>query len=197
MCPKQILIKSTSNIFLDILNNELKKIPSIRFFYYKANDIYTIVIKCSNYYNRFVHTDCASFYGSYIYLYTNISLLLSSLLIEHYESKLLRRAIKSNYFYFDNTKQTHIANITTSILDPNFPFEANRKLYLYRKEILLKLLLKNFRNKNYINVDAFINFSSEPYKAEVEAAVDKAVELYLLDINYTDLIKFILQNWLI
>ena len=195
MTPKQILIKSLSNKLLNQLDMELSSIPSIRYNYKKINGIYTISIKCFNYYEYFCCAPSASFYGSYIYLYTNISLILSSLIISLYEPILVDRNINQNYFYFDFNEQTKIKEITNSILDPNYPTSVNLKLYMYRKGILLNSLINNFRKKNYLNVDSFINFSASDYTIEVESAVDKAVELYLCDMNYSDFLKMFFEKW--
>lgn len=197
MCPKQILIQSMSKNIINILNDELSHIPSIRFNYHKFNGIYTISIKCANYYQDFSNVASESFYGSYIYLYTNISLLLSAIIISYYESTIIKRIIKLNYFYFDIKEQNQIKNIAMSILDPDFPVEINRNLYMYRKETLLNSLLKNFRKANHINIESFVNFLSEPYMLELESTVDKAVELYLSDISYIELIKLILEGWIL
>ncbi len=196
MFPKQILIKSTSKNFLNLLDKELKQLPSIRYFYRKINDYYTIVIKCGNYYEKINSVVSTSFYGSYIYLYTNISLLLSTLILNYYEQKLVHRILKTNYFYFTDADQKQIFNIASSFLDPQFPLKANEDLFLYRKQSLLNLLLRNFRNHNYINIESFVNFSVTPYYCELENIVDSSVELYVSDIGYLDLIQFILKNWL-
>ena len=196
MNPKQILIQSISKNFLNLLNEELSHIPSIRYNYYKANGIYTISIKCANYYQRFSDITSESFYGSYIYLYTNLSLLLSALILSYYERNLIRRAIRLNYFYFENKEQEQIKNIASSILDPDFPIDINKNLYMYRKETILNALLKNFRKCNHINVEAFVNFSLTPYLLEIENTVDKSVELYLSDMSYMELIRLILNGWL-
>lgn len=197
MFPKQIIIKSRSKNFSHLLKDELNAIPSIRYIHHKANGFYTTSIKCANYYKKINCTNDTSFYGSYIYLYTNVSLILSDIFMKHYERYLITRFIKMNYFYFTNEEQKQIFNISSSLLDPSSPIERNGNLYLSRKEILLNYLLENFRNKNHINVESFFNFSVPNYTRKVEDIIDTAVEIYSYDINYIELIKYILENWLI
>lgn len=197
MYPKQIIIKSMSKPFVTLLKNELDDIPSIRFNYHKINGEYTISIKCCGYYKKFFNTYQSSFYGNYVYLYTSISLLLSKLIISFYEKTLVKRFINLNYFYFKTHEQNQILNIATYILDSNAPIELSKNLYVKRKEKLLSALLENFRNKNHINIDAFINFSAYEYSYEIECIVDKCVELFLSNVNYLELIEFILENWFI
>ena len=122
--------------------------------------------------------------------------MLSDLILNYYEEILIQRILKLNYFYFTKQEQSQITNIVSAFLDPNFPLKSNKDLYLYRKEILLNLLLKNFRKHNYIHIESFVNFMMPSYFLELEYVVDSAVEIFLSDIGYLDLIQFILQNWL-
>ena len=197
MCPKQILIKSASKNFTELFVSELKNIPSIRFVYHKINGLYTVAIKCSGYYEIFSNTHSSSFYGSYIYLYTSVSLLLSELIMSFYEKTLIKRFLNLNYFYFQDEEQSQIANIASSLLDSSSPLELSKNLYLKRKEKLLSYLLENFRSRNYINIEAFTNFSTPNYMYDVEETIDRAVELFLSNISYIELIQFILENWLV
>ncbi len=197
MCPKQILIKSASKNFTELFVSELKNIPSIRFVYHKINGLYTVAIKCSRYYENFSNTHSSSFYGSYIYLYTSVSLLLSELIMSFYEKTLIKRFLSLNYFYFQDEEQSQIANIASSLLDSSSPLELSKNLYLKRKEKLLSYLLENFRSRNYINIEAFTNFSTPNYMYDVEETIDRAVELFLSNVSYIELIQFILENWLV
>lgn len=197
MCPKQILIKSDSKNFTELFVNELKNIPSVRFICHKINGFYTVTIKCSSYYKNFSNTYPSSFYGNYIYLYTSTSLLLSELIMSFYEKTLIKRFLSLNYFYFQNEEQSQIFNIASSLLDPCSPIELSKNLYSKRKEKLLSYLLENFRNRNYINIEAFTNFSVPNYMCDIEETIDRAVELFLSNISYIELIQFILENWLV
>lgn len=194
MCPKSFCIKTSSKEFIDLLDNQLSVIPSVRYIKKKINGEYSIIIKCFNYYNKFNNMTTYSFYGSYIYLYTNLSLLLSELFISFYEKILIKRIISMHYFYFSDLEQKQILNISLIMLDPEFNIPLNDNMYLYRKEKILNNLLINFRKQNYLNADAFVNFSIPYYIEDLEAIVDQAVQLYLTDKQYVNLIKLILQS---
>ena len=47
------------------------------------------------------------------------SLWLSSLIINLYEKDIIKKIIKKNYFYFENSEQEQILNISSSIIDEN------------------------------------------------------------------------------
>lgn len=196
MQPKLLCVRSMSKQFIDLFENELKNFKSIRYIRKKINGIYTIIIKCSNYYSKYTQNSQKSFYGSYIYLYTNISIILSELIISYYETLLSQRLIRAQYFYFNLKEREQILNITKSMLDPSFPLTSNKELYLKRKEKLLCTLLKHFRKTNRLEIDAFINFSSNLYTLLLEDTINTSVDLFLLDKKYFDLITFILHNLL-
>ena len=196
MFPKQIIIKTTSNTLIDILTKELSMLPNIRYNSTKFNHIYTISIKCSNYYGRFNTIHSNSIYGSYIYLYTNVSLILSKIIIDMYEKVFLMRTLRENYFYYNNQDSKIVLNIALSILDPNYPNEFNNNYYLYRKKLIISEILKTFRKQNYIYIDSLINFSLLDYKNELLETIDKIVNLVFTDNNYYTLLKLIFHNWL-
>jgi hypothetical protein len=129
-------------------------------------------------------------------LYTNISIILSELIISFYENLLSQRLIRAQYFYFNAKEREQILNITNSMLDPTFPLTSNKDLYLERKEKLLCSLLKHFRKTNRLEIDAFVNFASTLYISELEDTINTSVDLFLLDKKYFDILTFIIQNLL-
>lgn len=196
MQPKSIIIQTHSKKFFDKIYYELQDINCINFWGKKINSIYTITIKCINYYQKFDIDINYNFIGTYIFLYSNLSLILSDLIISEYELLFVNRIIKENFFYFPENSQKQIKNIAHYILDLNSPFEESNNLYLLRKELILKKLLQNFRKRNYINIDAFINFKNQDYINILDEVVDNSVSLFLSDKNYVELLKFIFQNLL-
>lgn len=201
MQSKKIIIKTLNKS----LNSEFCKIlsnyPKIKFFNKKINGEFVTTIKCHNYYNDLnpfkVKSEISqNIYGNYIYLYTNISLILSELIIDFFEKLLVSRLIDTYYFYFSNSEITKIKNISNIILDPNFPSDNSKKLYLYKKELILNRLLLNFRSKNHVTIEAFANFSLDNYYLFLEDVIEKATHIYFSNTNHFDLINFILNNLL-
>ena len=177
--PKSIIIKSNTTSFIKRLVDELRKYPNIRFLYRKINGEETVVIK---------------FYGNYIYLYTALSLILADLIIEEYEENMIKRILNYNYFYFEKYALTKIKNISSLVLTPNSLIENSAELLLYRKQIILSLLLKNFRKTNYLHVDSFINFSLNNYREFLEEILDMIVGLFLTNSTSIEYLNFIIRN---
>ena len=192
--PKSIIIKSNTTSFIKRLVDELRKYPNIRFLYRKINGEETVVIKCYNYYNTFAKENKKNFYGNYIYLYTALSLILADLIIEEYEENMIKRILNYNYFYFEKYELTKIKNISSLVLTPNSLIENSAELLLYRKQIILSLLLKNFRKTNYLHVDSFINFSLNNYREFLEEILDMIVGLFLTNSTSIEYLNFIIRN---
>ena len=87
MQPKKIIIKTLYKKLNTDFCNALKEYPRIKFFNKKINGQYVTTIKCSNYYNDGLQGN--NVYGSYVYLYTSISLILSELIIKFFESHFI------------------------------------------------------------------------------------------------------------
>ena len=83
MNSKFIIIKINSENFYNLLVSKLTEYNHIHFISKKINGLYTIAVKCNNFYNKFLdYYTNDNIYTSYIYLYTNISIILSELIIE-------------------------------------------------------------------------------------------------------------------
>ena len=159
MNAKSIIIKSNTESLINQLVHELLSYPNIRFIFKKINGENTIIIKCFNYYDKFKKEKKENFYGNYTYLYTCISLIITDLIISNYETIFVNRILRYNYFYYEKSKRKKISNLVNLILNPNSPLEKSHEFLLYRKQIILSCLLKNFHKTNYIHLDSFINFS--------------------------------------
>lgn len=201
MQAKKIIIKTLNKTLNDELCNRLLVYPKINFFSKKINGEFVIVIKCFNYYDKLslfsnfeIRSISKEIYSNYIYLYTNVSLILSDFIIDFFEKNIVSRLIDTYYFYFSNSEIAKIKNISNLILDSNFPSDNARKLNLYKKDLILNRLLLHFRNQNYISIEGFANFLLDNYYFFLDDVIEKAAHIYFSNANHVDLINFILNN---
>lgn len=179
MNPKFIIIKIQSASFFKMLVRKLTEYNHIHFTSKKINGLYTISIKCEHYYNSLLNTHVYNnIYQTYIYLYTNLSIVLSELIIEFYELKITHQILTTQYSYLPAYKKYRIRNILQSVLDSNFPSSESKKLYLYRKDLILNKLLLNFRKCNYIYPEHFAFFKLPNYYEHLENIVEKTCAKY-------------------
>lgn len=179
MNPKFIIIKIKSKKLYNQIYEKLKEYERIHFFKKKINGIYTIIIKCENFYNSILETNCSdNIYQTYIYLYTNISIILSKIIIDFYELKLTNQILYSQHKDISSYSFNRLKNILRFVLDSNFPSSESKKLYLYRKDLILSKLLLNFRNHNYIYLEHFVYFKLRNYYEHLENIVEKTYAKY-------------------
>lgn len=178
MQPKFIIIKIHSKTFYKLLIRELTNYKRIKFFSKKINGIYTVVLKCQKYYENILNSDITNIYLSYIYLYTSVSLILSELIIRYFEQKITHQILSSKYGYLSKYEMSKVTNITRAVLDSNYPSIESKKLYLYRKDLILNKLLLNFRKCNYIYTDYFAYFKLNDYHEHLENIIEKTCSHY-------------------
>ena len=179
MNPKYEIIKIYSKSFYSLLIRELTNYKRLNFFHKKVNGIYTIAIKCQSYYENTLNRKLNSnIYLSYIYVYTSISLILSELIIKFFERRFTYQILSSKYNYLSQHDFERISNIVHVVLDSNYPSIEAKKLYLYRKDLILNKLLLNFRTKNYIYVDFYAYFKLNDYHSHLENIIEKTYSHY-------------------
>ena len=179
MQPKFLILNFHSKKLNDLFIKKLSEYPNIKFFSKKINGINCVAIKCQNYYKKILNINSYSnIYQSYIYLYTSVSLILSEIIISEFETKLTRQILFSKYHYLNNYEKEKINSILNFVLDINYPSINSKKLYLYRKDLILNKLLFNFRHHNYLFVDHFIFFKLTDYYLHLENIISKTCMRY-------------------
>lgn len=192
MRPKCIIIKTQSKDFFNALIYKLTEIKNIRFWAFKFNGFYTITIKCINYYRKDIHADESKLYGSYIFLYSIVSIILSELFLTYYEDLVSKRIIisqKNKKIDFNK-----LSCISALLLDKNSPFKFSEILYTRRKCFLLDNILQSFRKRNYIYVDYFIYFFAKDYLFELNKIIIASTEILSNKPLYDYMMQFIFSN---
>ena len=175
MNPKCIILKTQSRNIFDAIAYKLTELHNIRFWKFKFNGFYTITIKCFNYYEKNKISDNYNLYGSYIFLYSIVSIILSELFLTYYEDLISRRIITAKTHKSMNFSK--LSNISSLLLDEHSPLEFSKILYKKRKCFLLDNILKNFRKRNYIYTDYFIDFFAKDYILELTKVINASIEI--------------------
>ena len=192
MRPKCIIIKTQSKNTFNALAYKLAELENIRFWKFKFNGFYTITIKCFNYYKTNISLNDSKLYGSYIFLYSIVSIILTELFLTYYEELISRRIIITNND--KNIDFSKLSNISSLLLDEHSPFEFSKILYRRRKCFLLDNILKNFRKRNYIYTDYFIDFFAKDYIFELKKIINASIEILHNKPLYDYMINFIFAN---
>lgn len=108
--------------------------------------------------------------------------LISNLIIEFYEEKILSRIINSNYFYFDDEEKKIIFENCKGFCR----IESEEK-----KEILYQAIEEYIKENQAIVLEGIINFRIQEYIKTLDNIVDMAVNQYIIEKEYTEFINLL------
>ncbi len=171
---KSICIKTNNENLLSYLLNELD--------YLEIKQVIISTNKFKNYKNIIIHyrgNDNKKFIHE-------VSCILSCLVIDELEEKIINNLILKNYFYFDVTERKHIIEICFDILTDDFNnyFDKKYNCLINSFESYLDL------NKSLV-LTGFLNFRIKDYVNIMEDIVDEAVNSFVIEKEYLEFISLL------
>ena len=171
---KSICIKTNDTNLIKYLLNE--------FNYLDIDNICFSENKFKYYKNVIIHYN-----GTNIKSFINkISEILSYLVIDELEDTILKKLLLKNYFYFNSIERNKIIEICSSIFIDDF------NDFFIRKYNCLVSIFSSYLNKNKsIVLNGFINFRLQPYFGILENGIDKAVNAFLIEREYSEFVSLL------
>lgn len=105
--------------------------------------------------------------------YEIVSIVLKSAIEKFYESEIIKKCIKQNYFYLDKLEQEYVLKISNQIM--SLP---DNKIG-YKNKILKNSIKKYITENKSIVIDGFMNFRLKEYKELLENIVEVSVVSFL------------------
>lgn len=105
---------------------------------------------------------------------------LTTYIIENYQEKLLKEILTANYNYIPENEQMFIIGNAYQNLSADLS-----------KEIISAQLKSYIREHNQLNIDGFVRFRLQAYMDILEDAVECAVNEYIVEIEYNQLILYL------
>jgi len=109
--------------------------------------------------------------------------ILATYIIEKKENEIIIKIINREYFYFSKEEKEIIKNKCTEILRSENIKETSKK------ELLKLLLIEYIKENEKLNIKGFINFRMKSYIEILEYVVEIAIEKFVLEKEYIELIK--------
>lgn len=157
----------------NIINYLLNKIEKINF-----ENIYYCDRKFKIYKNVCIH-----YVGTNIDGFINfVANLISDMIIDLYEEKIINRIISSNYFYFDEYEQKIILENCR---------EYCKVEYVEKKETLYCEIEKYINENKAIVLEGIINFRIKEYIKILDKIVDTSVNQYIIEKEYNEFINLL------
>lgn len=114
---------------------------------------------------------------------------LSDVIVEKWESDLIRKIIRGSYSYFSRDEQDLIADYTGRTL--NAGSDSPHGYKVNRKSQILHRLRDYFDTADELVLEGFVHFRLRDYIEELEDAVDRAVDEFLMEREHREFIRLL------
>lgn len=111
-----------------------------------------------------------------------VSSIVSNVIVDFYEDKLIKRLININYFYFETVEREIIYNNCI-----NFIYEQREEIY----ETLFMNIKKYLEENKRIYLDGIVNFRLTDYIKKIDSIVDLGVNQYIIEKEYKEFISLL------
>lgn len=118
--------------------------------------------------------------------YTKLATILSYLVIDYFESDIIKNILSANYFYFDNAELDKILDLCDENLcdDEEFSF-TNRQMLLF------DAFYEYISTHHSIILTGFINFRLKEYRNLLEDLTDFSVNEFIIEREYLEFISLL------
>ena len=169
-----LCIKTNNDNILEYLKNELSEFNMLNVFF-SCNEF-------KLYKNVIIHytgIDSELFY-------TKLATILSYLVIDNFETDIIKNILESNYFYFDNIEFTRILDLCNENLcdDSEFSFQS-RELFLF------DAFYDYITTHHSIVLSGFVNFRLYNYRNLLNSLVDFSVNEFIIEREYLEFISLL------
>ena len=172
------------SICIKLINEKSAKYLLEKLYNFDLEDISFSYKRFKNYPNIIVH-----YKGTDINLFVKkISMLLSSLIIDIYEEKIINYLIKTELFYFDDLEQNKILNITIEDLYSNDETLCAQEK---KSEILSNIFYNYLLESHSIVLKGFLTFRIKKYLEILFEQIDKSVNKFIIEREYIEFISLL------
>ena len=169
-----LCIKTNNKNILEYLQNEFSSFNMLNTFYSKK--------EFKNYKNIIIHytgIDKELFY-------TKLATILSYLVIDYFETNIIKQILNSNYFYFEESEFNTILNLCEENLCDSSEFSLpNRQLLLF------DIFYKYISTHHSIVLSGFINFRLSNYRELLEDLIDLSVNEFIIEREYLEFVSIL------
>ncbi len=169
-----LCIKTNNKNILEYLQNEFSSFNMLNTFYSQK--------QFKHYQNIIIHytgIDKELFY-------TKLATILSYLVIDYFETDIIKQILNSNYFYFEKSEFNTILNLCEENLCDSSEFTLpNRQLLLF------DIFYKYISTHHSIVLSGFINFRLSNYRELLEDLIDLSVNEFIIEREYLEFVSIL------
>lgn len=168
-----LCVKTNNDKILDYLKNEISE--------FNMQNVFFSCNEFKLYKNIIVHytgIDTELFYSK-------LSTILSYIVIDNFESDILKNILFSNYFYFDNNDFDNILEICNENICDDKPMLQNKEMALF------DAFYDYITTHHSIILTGFINFRLYTYRNILESLIDLSVNEFIIEREYLEFISLV------
>ena len=113
---------------------------------------------------------------------------LADIIVDEWESRIVRKIVQGNYFYYNEEEKNVILNKAKEMLNPEGYASFQRR---QRKETILLKVQEYLDLHKELILEGFINFRLKEYQQELADIVNYAVDEFLLEKEYIEFIRLL------
>lgn len=118
--------------------------------------------------------------------YTKLATILSYLVIDYFETGIIKNILTANYFYFDNSEISKILDLCTENLCNDDEFSlCNRQMLLF--DTFYEYIITH----HSIVLSGFINFRLREYRNLLEDLIDFSVNEFIIEREYLEFVSLL------
>lgn len=121
-------------------------------------------------------------------LKTCVARMLADMIVTREEGAVVRKIINSSYHYFGEQERAAIFDRAVKLLDPPGGLGVDFSRADRHRRIMEKLTAY-LDNHHELVVEGFIAFRLKEYRQSLSEVVDKAVDAYMMDLEYKEFIR--------
>lgn len=120
-----------------------------------------------------------------------LSELITEVILEFYEEKLIYQILNYNYFYFDEYDRIQICDNCMCTIENDYMEVAENRKNINRKQMIQKALLSFIQENKSMILDGFVNFRLKEYVSYLDNIVDTAVNQFIIEKEYNEFINLL------
>ncbi|KMT22669.1 putative sporulation protein YtxC [Clostridium cylindrosporum] len=126
------------------------------------------------------------------FFYAYASNIIYEFISSEYEEKIIKKIVKDSYYYLENKEKTEIIKRCNSLMSGSGTFIAGGLISsISCKNSVIKKIQDYLDNNQEINIEGFVRFRLKNIMSELNVIVDKVVEDYVLEREYSEFIKLL------
>ena len=119
------------------------------------------------------------------FFYDKISSILTDTILYFYETKLLRRILEYNYFYFSSLEKKTILSSAKAFIEEDTISKEDNYFSIYYS------VLDYIKSNKSLVLDGFINFRLQNYMKNLDYIIDISVNKFLIEKEYNEFISIL------